>query len=70
MFVPDLDAVLGGEGYKSGGFEVVAVSFEESPFGVDCFDVNFVYFCYFLKGIVYFEVGYVEGFVDGLAGDV
>ena len=70
VFVPYLDAVLGGEGDKSGGFEVVAVSFEEASFGVDCFGVDFVDFGDFLEGVFDFEVGYVEGFVDGLAGDV
>lgn len=70
MFVPDVDAVLGGEGYKSGGFEVVAVSFEKAPFSVEGFDVDFVDFGDFLEGVADFKVGYVEGFVDGLAGDV
>jgi hypothetical protein len=70
VFVPYLDAVFGGESDECGGFEGVAVSFEESPLGVEGLDVDFVYFCDFLEGVADFEVGCVEGFVDGLAGDV
>ncbi len=70
MFVPDLDAVFGRESDECWGFEGVAVSFEEAPFGADCFDVDFVNFGDFLEGVADFEVGYVEGFVDSLAGYV
>ena len=68
MFVPDLNAVLGGEGYKSGGFKVVAVPFEESPFGVKCFDVDFVNFCDFLEGVFDFEVGICRGICGRFGG--
>ena len=52
------------------GFEVVAVSFEESSVWVEGFDFDLVDFRYFLKGFADFDVCDIKGLVDSLAGDV
>ena len=70
MFVPDVDAVLCGEGDEGLGFEVGAVAEKKAFVRVDFFDVDFVDFSCFLEGFADFEVGGVEGFVDGLSGYV
>ena len=48
VFVPDLDAVFGGEGDEGLGFEVAAVAEQEAFVGVDFLGFDFVYFGGFL----------------------